>query len=321
MGHLETVSPTINKSVNPTNDVTMDGDSQIIDEIPHDASNEPVTSPTSPGGGPESDAGRPGTAAHQGADLAASTAVPEFPGLRTHGGRDVTPDDVKEVIRLLGEAGAPACVAGVYALRYFGAGRVSTEIDICIPDEALDNARVMFENDARFEEAPPAPPLMTSLRHTRPTFLMKGVYFVFILIPASDYFIDPSPDCCELSLKGIPYPKPHHFARSLLVLQNPSDLCDFIDGMDLDKDWGESNLNFDELQQKGIEFSRRQNDVREQMGLGPLSLKLDVDYRAMWNTEVDEKEKRIEPMKKGRYKTRWRRIKNDMDPRLKDRPL
>ncbi|POS76766.1 hypothetical protein DHEL01_v204831 [Diaporthe helianthi] len=296
----------------------MDEASPTINEIPRSATSESVTSP---GGGPESDAGQPGTAAHEGAtsDISAFSAVPELPGLRTHGGRDVTPEDVKEVIHLLGQAGAPACVAGVYALRYFGAGRISSEFDICIPDETLDDARIIFENDARFEEVPPAPPLMTSLRHTRPTFLMKDVYFVFILIPASDYFIDPSPDSCELSIKGIPYPKLHHFARSLLVLQNPSDLCDFIDGMDLDKEWGESNLDFDDLQQKGLEFSRKQNDVLEQMGLG--SLKLDVDYRGMWNIEVDEKEKRIEPMKKGRYKTRWRRIKNDRDPRTKDRPL
>lgn len=103
----------------------MDGASQIIDDIPRNASNESVTSP---GGGPESDAGRPGAAAHEGADISAL-----FPGLRTWEGRDVTPEDVKEVIRLLGVAGAPACVAGVYALRYFGAGRVSNVCRVPFP--------------------------------------------------------------------------------------------------------------------------------------------------------------------------------------------
>jgi hypothetical protein len=175
---------------------------------------------------------------------------------------------------------------------------------------------MIFEHDARFQKAPPAPPLRKSLRHTRPTFLLKGVYFVFILVPASDYFLDPSPGCCEFSITGIPYPKMHHFARSLLVLQNASDLCDFIDGMNLDKEWGESNLDFEGLQHKGLEFTRKQNAVFKKMGLG--SLRLDVDYRSMWNTKVDEKEKRIEPMKRGRYKTRWRLIKNDSDPRLRD---
>jgi hypothetical protein len=89
--------------------------------------------------------------------------------------------------------------------------------------------------------------------------------------------------------------------------------------MDLDKEWGESNLDFDDLQLKGLEFTREQNAVLEKKGLG--YLKLGVDYRSMWNRAVDEKEKRIEPMKKGRYKTRWRRIKNDIDPRLRDRHI
>ena len=193
------------------------------------------------------------------------------------------------------------------------------EWDICVPDEKLDSARIIFEDDIRFEQAPRAPPLFESLRHTRPTFILKGVNFVFILVPASDHFIDPSPDCCELSREGIPYPKIHRFARSLLVLQHKSNLCDFVDGMDLDKEWGESNLDFDDLQLKGLEFTKEQNAVLEKKGLG--YIKLGVDYRSMWNRAVDEKEKRIEPMKKGRYKTRWRRIKNDMDPRLRDRHI
>ncbi|KAJ4387217.1 hypothetical protein N0V93_007806 [Gnomoniopsis smithogilvyi] len=294
----------------------MNGASQTIDETPSNASKESLTSP---GAGSESSAALAGTVTHEGFYMTPFPPVPELPGLRTHGGREVKPEDVKEVIRLLGQVGAPACIADVHALRYFGAGRLSNEFDICIPDEKLDSARMIFENDARFEEALPAPPQFKSLRHTRPTFLMKDVYFVFILIPASDYFIDPSPDCCELSIKGIPYPKLHLFARSLLVLQNPSNLCDLIDGMDLDKEWGESNLDFDDLQRKGLEFSRKQNVMLEQMDAGTLNL--NVDYRSKWNIKVDEKEKRIEPMKKGRYKTRWRRIKNDRDPRMKDRPM
>lgn len=48
-----------------------------------------------------------------------------FPGLRIVSGRTIDPEDVKGVIRLLEQAGIPACVVGVYALRYFGAGRIS----------------------------------------------------------------------------------------------------------------------------------------------------------------------------------------------------
>lgn len=189
------------------------------------------------------------------------------------------------------------------------------EWDICIPHEKLDVARAIFDNDARFEQAPAAPPLFESLRHVRPTFMLKGVKFVFILVSASDHFIDP--DCCELSRHGLPYPKMRHFARSLLALQNGADLCDFIDGMDLDRAWGESNLDFDDLQVQGLKFTKQQNAIFRKNGLG--SFQLNHDYRSFWNKQVDEKEKRIEPMKKGRYKTQWRRIKNDMDPRLRDK--
>lgn len=193
------------------------------------------------------------------------------------------------------------------------------EWDICVPDKKLDDATFIFENDARFEQAPPTPLRYQSFLHLRPTFIFEGVDLVFILVPASDYFIEPSPACCELSNKGIPYPKMREFARSLVVLQNRSDLGDFIDGMNLDKEWGEANVDFDDLQLKGLESTREWNAEFEKRGLG--YLRPDVNYRNMWNTVVDEKERRIEPMKKGRYKTRWRRIKNDMDPRLKDRPM
>ncbi|KAJ0116950.1 hypothetical protein J7T55_003364 [Diaporthe amygdali] len=294
----------------------MDGASQTADEDPTKASSG---TNTDPGGVLESDASVPGATEHQGHAVASVLSEADLPGLRSHSGRSIAAEDVKEVIGLLDKAGVPACVAGVYALRYYGAGRISNEWDICVPDEKLDDATVIFENDARFERATPAPLLLESLRHTRPTFVLKGVDFVFILVPASDYFIDPSPDCCELSNKGIPYPKMPQFARSLLVLQNTSDLCDFIDGMDLDRTWGESNVDFDDLQLKGLEFTRERNAEFEKLDLG--KFKLDVDYRSMWNRIVDEKEKRIEPMKKGRYKTRWRRVKNDMDPRLKERPI
>lgn len=48
-----------------------------------------------------------------------------WPGLRPWSGRDIQYDDVRLVIGLLDEAGIPACVVDVYALQYYGAGRVS----------------------------------------------------------------------------------------------------------------------------------------------------------------------------------------------------
>lgn len=64
------------------------------------------------------------------------------------------------------------------------------EWDICIPDEKLDTAQAIFDNDIRFEQAVPPPLLSKSLRHIRTTFILKNVEFVFILVPASDHFVN-----------------------------------------------------------------------------------------------------------------------------------
>lgn len=301
-------------------------------------------------GMPELNATMTGTSEHGilGAPSVGVLTEHDLPGLRSWSGRDIEPEDVKEVIGLLDKVGVPACVVDVYALRYYGAGRISNvsevhtprlslarshpkskktkllnyikEWNICVPDKDFDTATDLFQNDVRFALAKPVSTLDYSLLHTRPTFRMTGVGFYFIIVPTSDCFIEPSPDNCELSSKGISYPKMHHFARSLLVLQNDRcNLNDFIDGMDLDKEWAEVNVDYEELQYQGLEFTRKFNAELEKEGLG--KLKLDVDYRNLWNLSVDEKVKRIEPMKQGRYKTRWRRIKNDTDPRQRDRPI
>lgn len=125
-----------------------------------------------------------------------------------------------------------------------------------------------------------------------------------MLRPSSQCYINPQPQHCELSLNGAPYPQMPQFAQSLLVLQKHRDLCDFIDGMNLDESWGEENIDFDDLQVKGSEFTRALNQDLAARGLG--SYTVDVDYRRLWNHLASEKEKdrRIEPMKKGRYKTR-----------------
>jgi hypothetical protein len=49
-----------------------------------------------------------------------------FPGLRMNTGRPTKGvGEAREVIELLSAAGIPACVIGVHALRYYGAGRIS----------------------------------------------------------------------------------------------------------------------------------------------------------------------------------------------------
>lgn len=257
-----------------------------------------------------------------------------LPGLRdargriTHGG-----EETLEVIKFLKVAGIPACVVDVNALRYYGAGRVTwvrpthfsplpvnktlinlKEWDICVP--AHQPEQISRGNDL-YEPVKLPPPVIKSLRHLNPTFQLKDVGYFFLLAPSSRCFINPETENCDISKKGIPYPKMPQFARSLLVLQNGSNIADFIDGMDLDEKWAEENIDFDDLQVKEVEFSKMQNAELQAARLGELNVR--INYRELWNAIVSEKKGRIDPMKKGRYKTRWRRIKNDMDPRERDR--
>lgn len=69
---------------------------------------------------PESDAPPAGPSG------ANATTNPVLPGLRAYTGRHCNgAEDVRGAIRVLGGADIPACVVGVKALQYYGAGRMS----------------------------------------------------------------------------------------------------------------------------------------------------------------------------------------------------
>lgn len=188
-------------------------------------------------------------------------------------------EDLKVALDLLISANITACLVGVRALRYYGAGRVTTvgaslliksgpamltvarcqEWDVCVEDEQLSHAVAIFAGNDSYEPARPPPPVGTSFRHKQPIFKLKDAGFFLVLTPSSACFFDPRPDFCELSNKGIPYPQMPQFARSLLVLQNGSNIADLIDGMDLDEARAEGNLDLARLQEKGLEFSLKHN--------------------------------------------------------------
>lgn len=172
----------------------------------------------------------------------------------------------------------------------------------------------MFNDAENYKKATPPPPVPNSLRSVCPTFKLQDVSLYILLMPSAWTFIDPRPETnLEYSRSGLPYPKMPQFARSLLALNNGADTCDFVDGMDLDEQWGEENLDFEELQVSGIQFRHNlSRELETHTGYGVMT---DVDFRDVWNHIVQTKPKRIEPLKQGRYKTCWRLIKNDMDPR------
>lgn len=126
----------------------------------------------------------------------------------------------------------------------------------------------------------------------------------------------------EKSRNGVPYASLVQFARSLLLQQMAADISDFIDGMDLTVDWGTQNIGFEALQKDSAGFIERRNE-HATVDSGRYGFLSSQPLEQLWNemASKEAKERRIEPMKQGRYFTRWRRIKSPEDPRTKDRPV
>ncbi|KAK3940928.1 hypothetical protein QBC46DRAFT_353751 [Diplogelasinospora grovesii] len=277
----------------------------------------------------------------------------------SHGGHGV--DEILAVVSVLSSAGIPSCVVGVRALYYYGAARLTDEWDLCVPDAQLQAAQELLlssvpasappatsltpssptfpsptcpssipssvpSTPSIYEQARPPPPIPDSLRHSFPCLKISGVDFYVILVPSSDCLVDPSdPTHVERSGSGVPYASLIQFAKCLLVQRLWADIQDFIDGMNLDVDWGLQNLDFPALQQQSAEFAELRNKrLEENTGTrGHLGTKIDMEQIWRKQASPEAKGKRIEPMKQGRYITRWRRVRDrDSDPRTRQgRPV
>lgn len=200
------------------------------------------------------------------------------------------------------------------------------EWDLCIPDGKLEEVRHLLLSAGggdKYEVAQGPHPVPWSRRHSFTCLRLKGYNFWFVLVPASDCFVDPSTaNHVEKSRNGVPYASLVQFARSLLLQQMVADISDFIDGMDLTVAWGVQNIGFETLQKESAIFIARRNE-QATADSGRYGFLSPQPLEELWNemASKEAKEKRIEPMKQGRYFTRWRRIKSPEDPRTKDRPV
>ncbi|KAK3328569.1 hypothetical protein B0T19DRAFT_401316 [Cercophora scortea] len=276
----------------------------------------------------------------------------DLPGARDYF-HDKPPNNLEEVLHVvqrLAAANVPSCLVGVGALRYYGAARASNEWDVCVPDDKLESARCLFDASAVqeghqtsgdvkssngtnleadnesaaldpkriYEVAKPPPSIDGSLRHTYPCFHLQGFSFYFVLVPSSGSLIDPSsPEGIELTKKGVPYPKITPMARSLIIQGQWSDLCDLIDGVNLDVDWGLENFNFDELLAESVELAHKRNEVLARLGHQGRMHVQDLERRWRLEASDEAKEKRIDEIKKGRYVTKWRPKKSPQDDPVK----
>ncbi|KAK3988040.1 hypothetical protein QBC44DRAFT_269911 [Cladorrhinum sp. PSN332] len=229
-----------------------------------------------------------------------------------------------DVIAALQSFGIDCCVVGTKALVYYGAHRVPMNWDICVPTDSFDKAITLLTSaplNEKYEVWHRIMPEPKTLVHTYPRFTLKGVNFFFLIVPSFECLLSPSPDQCERSPSGIPYPKLELFAQSLLDLQQYADLTDLVDGMDLDQAWGETHLQLDKP--PPIEHIRKKNtmiarSLPEDMGeFAELSLMSERvrPSRDIWQRIVSTKHRRInDELPRHRYITRFRKV-GSKDPR------
>lgn len=117
----------------------------------------------------------------------------------------------------------------------------------CIPTEHVETAcQLICERPDDYEPfRHPDTQRVGSLDHFFPRFKIRnhGVFFTFMSAQALN--IPCAPENIEFSQNGIPYPKLHIYAQSLIDTYNMVDLVDLIDGMDLNFEWGQRNLNLE----------------------------------------------------------------------------
>lgn len=259
---------------------------------------------------------------------------------------------ISKAIQILKDAGIIACIAGVKALRYYGAHRVASvsrsslmpycimhvlmylqDWDVCVPDAKFDEAAKLFDRlEDVYEHGDQILPQLKSLMHTYPRFRPRDRSDIgFYIVPASEYFlIGLDESMLERSKNGIPYPRLESLAQSLVSTQRWVDLADLVDGMDLDLAWGQAHLTLGQPTAEENQYVQWKNDkilssCSDFPGTRPEAAQLDsrsFDRTKRWSQIIDAKLSRLPThLLPTSWKTQYRR-QGSQDPRLQeDRPV
>ncbi|KKZ59964.1 hypothetical protein EMCG_00804 [[Emmonsia] crescens] len=233
--------------------------------------------------------------------------------------------EVLEITKILEDAGICCCLVRVSALKYYGAGRVRHDWEICVPTHLVEKAAQIFksEHSQIYQTYPPDRLQSGSLLHTFPRFKIIGVSLFFTIIPEEDVYLQCIPSNIERSQTGLPYPCLPIFAQSLLDTDDEITLTDLIDAMDLSEEWGTENLNLDGTNDTSWALEKNEK-IRASVPLANTSFLLELlvrpaNKKETWMRIVRTKASRIGiEMPKEVFATRFR-PHDDVDPRSRER--
>ncbi|KAJ5245314.1 hypothetical protein N7489_005410 [Penicillium chrysogenum] len=209
-------------------------------------------------------------------------------------------DDTLAVTRVLEQHGIPCCLVGIAALVFYGADRVRSDWEICVPTELVGQAAELLQSEpyaTQYRLVKPWPyysPL--SLIHTYHRFKSRGINHYFFLVPSIDMHIDCDPSNFTRSPRGLPYPKLDVFIQSCLDTNDMLQLCDVIDGTNVSEEWGENNLDLEGT--TDVEWAKEKNKRGEEFGgkwaHGLFAWEGGRNKREMWQSLVRTKEDRLD---------------------------
>ncbi|KAF1729533.1 hypothetical protein CRV24_010070 [Beauveria bassiana] len=230
-------------------------------------------------------------------------------------------NEMRLVIRTLEAEEIPCCACGVSALMYYGAARVRTHWEICVPPNMLELAETLLldRHSSRYTRNSmahqPDP-------HLRPCPHLKciGINVSFILIPSHLVHIECQPSNFERSSNGIPYPTLPVLIQSFLDRNDRVSLQDAVDGSNVTEEWGVTNLDLhgytdtDWAHERNAAISMGQTDGRP-IFFGLVS-EVPFKRKELWESAVRTKKGRLGwKTPETLFVTRFR-LRNSSDPWL-----
>ncbi|EGX88279.1 hypothetical protein CCM_08322 [Cordyceps militaris CM01] len=209
------------------------------------------------------------------------------------------------VIQILTEHDIPCCCVGISALKLYGARRMRSTWEICVPADLVPLAEHLFRSDGAFASLEPKKPAPVSRIHAYSRFGTCGSNHEFVIVPDCDVHLDCRAVEITHSLRGLPYPSLKDFAQSCIDRRSHVELCDFVDGTNLSEEWGEENLDLNGMHDvRWVRNMQAKKDVCPRWW--PTRPK---QKREIWQSYVRTKEQRLDCSRPpSRYVTQYRHI-------------
>ncbi|OIW35733.1 hypothetical protein CONLIGDRAFT_565986, partial [Coniochaeta ligniaria NRRL 30616] len=113
--------------------------------------------------------------------------------------------EMLEVSRVLEENSIFYTFYGVFALIYYGAGRVRD--DICVPLDLVEKAAAIFKSEERSNDYFLPIPWPGLLRYTYYRFRVCNLFLYFNIVPIDDIYFELGLNKIQRSRYSLPYPK------------------------------------------------------------------------------------------------------------------